>query len=244
MRLICLAAVLTFWAGPTCWGQGGQTGARFGQRHQGVFPFFPPVDHALTVDPQRVPNDLFLSPGVGPSTVPFGRDPVSGFLYIPNCPGNPLDIINASAWPFPGLPFGSSVTTETANGQLGGSELNGLTFIGVPGASSDLAAPLFDGNGNQLGGATGQFVFPFLQNINFTMDGQTTNCPLVPIQIAGNLGQLPTADPISTASGEFIVNPTVDISLGGPLPLFLRRSFSTFQFENSNVGMLGVSWMT
>ncbi len=61
---------------------------------------------------------------------------------------------------------------------------------------------------------------------------------------SGQPNQFSTRDPISTASGELKAGPFLDLSLGGPLPLVLRRSYGSFLFENANAGSPGFGWTT
>lgn len=51
-------------------------------------------------------------------------------------------------------------------------------------------------------------------------------------------------DPVLASDGELVIPPTTDLSLGGPLPLVLSRTYTALQVENSFVGMLGFNWMT
>jgi RHS repeat-associated protein len=90
-----------------------------------------------------------------------------------------------------------------------------------------------------------------LQNLTFTTltfmvpNVGSTSCTVTPLhaQLIPNSDQL-TADPISTATGALVVPNTVDLALGGPLPLFLRRSYSTLTLVNSAMGILGTNWAT
>ena len=56
--------------------------------------------------------------------------------------------------------------------------------------------------------------------------------------------QLRTADPISTATGGLDEGPFVDLSLGGPLPLVLRRSFSSHLESTFGQNAIGYNWTT
>ena len=53
-----------------------------------------------------------------------------------------------------------------------------------------------------------------------------------------------TNDPIQTGSGEFFVEPLVDMDLGGPLPLVFKRTYAARLFEEDAVSSsLGPNWM-
>jgi hypothetical protein len=68
-----------------------------------------------------------------------------------------------------------------------------------------------------------------LTKMTFSYGGQTFPCTLTPqLTTATPMpNQDQTVDPVSTASGEFLVPPAADLFLGGPLPLFLRRSYAS-----------------
>ncbi|HLW76444.1 MAG TPA: DUF6531 domain-containing protein, partial [Bryobacteraceae bacterium] len=70
---------------------------------------------------------------------------------------------------------------------------------------------------------------------------------------AGLIGQrLPAAqtspalvsDPVSALTGEAILEPRADLSLGGPLPLELRRYYGSLLNYNGITGSVGANWMT
>jgi YD repeat-containing protein len=51
------------------------------------------------------------------------------------------------------------------------------------------------------------------------------------------------ADPISTATGELVVTPNSDLSLGGPLPLRFTRYYSAYLNINGDQSAVGYNWM-
>jgi RHS repeat-associated protein len=52
-----------------------------------------------------------------------------------------------------------------------------------------------------------------------------------------------TIDPISIATGELVATPGPDLSLGGPLPLELRRYYSSYLDFNLDQSAAGFNWM-
>ncbi len=53
-----------------------------------------------------------------------------------------------------------------------------------------------------------------------------------------------TLDPISTATGAVFAGPSIDLSLGGPLPLFLRRSYNSRLAAVFGSSPAGTNWTT
>ncbi|HYL37557.1 MAG TPA: RHS repeat-associated core domain-containing protein [Bryobacteraceae bacterium] len=171
-------------------------------------------------------------------------DPPGSAFYNPNCPANSLGAVTGMTASY----FSPNVISLTIviNGTYYNLEAKFLNFTGVPG---------FNGTGTGVFGRPPSTVLGMGSltvtngsitglGISLTGTGTTFNCTPTKIQTQAYNGQPVLGDPVSTAGGEYVVPPVVDFFLGGPLPLFLRRTYFSDQVENSNVGSAGVSWMT
>jgi RHS repeat-associated protein len=134
----------------------------------------------------------------------------------------------------------SGNTSVVGTGTCGSSPLSLIVTCGGAGGTKD-------SNGNPT-----TFQFTLLLN-----NGQPTTLTFnsASVNYSGSLERvLPetpyqpnaayTTDPISTANGAVMLGPVTDLSLGGPLPLSLRRSYTSFLGGGFGYEPIGFSWMT
>ena len=134
----------------------------------------------------------------------------------------------------------SGSTSVVGTGTCGGSPLSFLVTCSGEGVTND-------SNGNPT-----TFQFTLLLN-----NGQpaTLTFNSASVNYSGSLERvLPetpyqpnaayTTDPISTANGAVTLGPVTDLSLGGPLPLSFRRSYTSFLGGGFGYQPIGFSWMT
>jgi RHS repeat-associated protein len=139
----------------------------------------------------------------------------------------------------------SGTTSVVGTGTCGGSPLSFL--VTSPTVSCSGEGVTNDSNGNPT-----TFQFTLLLN-----NGQpaTLTFSSASVNYSGSLQRvLPetpyqpnaayTTDPISTANGAVTLGPVTDLSLGGPLPLSFRRSYTSFLGGGFGYNPIGFSWMT
>ena len=139
----------------------------------------------------------------------------------------------------------SGTTSVVGTGTCGGSPLSFL--VTSPTVSCSGEGVTNDSNGNPT-----TFQFTLLLN-----NGQpaTLTFSSASVNYSGSLQRvLPetpyqpnaayTTDPISTANGAVTLGPVTDLSLGGPLPLSFRRSYTSFLGGGFGYKPIGFSWMT
>lgn len=161
----------------------------------------------------------------GPSTTPFG--PV-GQGSIASSTANPTSL-------FYYFPFG----TNSINGKANCPDLP------MPGGTcTDSSVTLPD---NSKGKVSISILSPLTITMTLTINSSaytSTMDMILPGASVNSMEAAQTADPISTASGELLAGPNVDLSLGGPFPLMLRRSYGTGLAVNSASTAAGYNWMT
>ncbi len=175
----------------------------------------------------------------------------------PTTSGPNLDGYYFAAYAFPGTTHPSPVdTAESLTIAAGPTVSNPLPFAlgaellggiskqgpGIFTASGQLTSP----SGPIGATITGAFNNGNLISVIISSGSSTQSCTLDPLSGMGpfNAPIFSQTDPVSTSDGELVVPAVTDLSLGGPLPLFLRRTYTSLQVENSFVGILGFNWMT
>ena len=135
--------------------------------------------------------------------------------------------------------FGGS-TSVVGTGTCGGSPLSFLVTCGGEGVTKD-------SNGNPT-----TFQFTLLLNngqpATLTFNSASVNYSGTLERVLPETPYQPnaayTTDPISTANGAVTLGPVTDLSLGGPLPLSFRRSYTSFLGGGFGYEPIGFSWMT
>ena len=185
----------------------------------------------------------------GGSTVPSGPE---ADQFVVNFDGSWFAV-----WPYPGSSHPSptdgawsitGATEPTATNPVPtifGAELSGPVSTQGPG-NFTVRGPVVVG-----GVSIGITITAAINNANVvsfvaSSGSSGQSCALDP---ESSLGFSPVplfgaTDPVSTSDGELVVPAVTDLSLGGPLPLFVRRTYTALQVENSYVGILGFNWMT
>jgi RHS repeat-associated protein len=131
-------------------------------------------------------------------------------------------------------------TSVTGTGTCGSSPLSLLVTCGGSGVTND-------SNGNLT-----TFQFTLLLNnaqpATLTFNSASVNYSGTLERILPETPYQPnaayTTDPISTANGAVTLGPVTDLSLGGPLPLSFRRSYTSFLGGGFGFVPIGFSWMT
>jgi RHS repeat-associated protein len=185
-------------------------------------------------------------------------DPVGSKIYQVRCPSSRLveshtRTADAAARATPTLNFdgaqagvfhfttGLSLTMIQTDGTVLGVEFSGIT-LELPG--SHVATGVVTSNGATLGATVGISVVDGTATSLVTPGGTCSLTPILGASPFSGIATFPQTDPVSTSDGELVIQPIMDLSLGGPLPLFLHRNYTSLQVENSFVGMLGFNWMT
>ena len=200
-----------------------------------------------------LPRNFTSRPFLFPNILNVGDYRLPSSLYNASGPPNSVFpqtfMLQAFGYLFP---FNNLSVTMYAGSGIYGLEARSATGTPEdPTAAGTISGPITIGNSNfMVNGApvlgTADYENSMLKNFTVIAGGLTIPYSLTPIQPTSTptWTQISIGDPVSTASGEFIVPPVVDLSLGGPLPLFLRRSYSSFLVENTNLGILGFNWIT
>lgn len=134
----------------------------------------------------------------------------------------------------------SGNTSVAATGTCGSSPLSLTVTCSGEGVTND-------SNGNET-----TFQFTLLLNnsqpATLTFNSASVNYSGTLVRVLPETPYQPnaayTTDPISTANGAVTLGPATDLFLGGPLPLSLRRSYTSFLGGGFGQKPVGFSWMT
>lgn len=123
----------------------------------------------------------------------------------------------------------NSFATVTNNEATGGADSGGGLYCTSPGNAAVAANSISGNNPDNIStrcGTTGKPKAP-------PVDRKTT---------ADHLTSGTNLDPINTYTGELFSRKPMDLSLGGPMPLFFQRYYASFLKRSSIEGDLGANW--